>query len=103
MEAKGKIFSYICVMKKFLLTFLWLLPATAFAQTHLFTLDSDFMARGELRVGGNAASNTSAEGDFAAFILGRARLAAHYQLQLKDAAPRLEVRMAAIRFLEFRR
>ncbi len=43
-------------MKKFLLTFLWLLPATA-----------------------------------------------HYQLQLKDAAPRLEVRMAAIRFLEFRR
>lgn len=82
-------------MKKFLLTFLWLLPATAFSQTHLFTLDSDFMARGELRVGGNAASNTSAEGDFAAFILGRARLAAHYQLQLKDAAPRLEVRMAA--------
>jgi len=28
---------------------------------------------------------------------------AHYQLQLKDAASRLEVRMAAIRFLEFRR
>lgn len=81
-------------MRKFLLTVLCLLPAAAGAQTHNFWLDSDFMARGELRVGGNAAGNTNAEGDLAAFMLGRVRLAADYQLYTGKSSPLLEVRVA---------
>lgn len=85
------------MMKKRLflaLSALLLLPGAALAQNHLFWMDCDFMARGELRVGGNAAGAQNAEGDLAAFILGRARLAANYQLQLKGQAPFLEVRIS---------
>lgn len=81
-------------MRKFLLSVLCMLPAAAGAQTHSFWLDSDFMARGELRVGGNAAGSTQAEGDFAAFMLGRVRLAANYQLYTQKSSPLLEVRVS---------
>ena len=63
-----------------LLLLLYLFPGVAFAQVYQFDLDGDFLSRGELRVGGNEAGSETAEGDFAAFILGRSRLSAHYRL-----------------------
>lgn len=64
-----------------LLLLLCLFLGVAFAQVHQFDLDGDFLSRGELRVGGNEAGSETAEGDFAAFILGRsltADLAYHF-------------------------
>lgn len=60
------------------------LPLAASAQSHLFNLDSDFFARGEIRKGGTAQVDPNdPQGDFAAFLLGRARVAADYQLFTK--------------------
>lgn len=60
------------------------LPLGASAQSHLFNLDSDFFARGEIRKGGTAQVDPNdPQGDFAAFLLGRARVAADYQLFTK--------------------
>lgn len=57
------------------------LPLGASAQTHLFNLDSDFIARGEVRKGGTAEERTDTpDGSFAAFLLGRTRVTAGYQL-----------------------
>jgi len=69
-------------MQRFRVLFLslCLFPGVAFAQVHQFDLDGDLLSRGELRVGGNEAGSKTAEGDFAAFILGRTRLSAHYKL-----------------------
>lgn len=57
------------------------LPLGVSAQSHLFTLDSDFMTRGEIRKGGTAQVDPEdPQGDFAAFLLGRNRVTADYQL-----------------------
>ena len=63
-------------MKRLLLLLLAVLPFSARAQENTFTLDADYLTRGELRIGGLFTE----EGDplNARFILGRTRLGATY-------------------------
>lgn len=71
-----------------------LLPFTLAAQSGKFVLDSDFLARGEVRVGGNQGDPESMTDDFAAFIIGRTRLSGDYQW-FKDTVrtlPRFQLR-----------
>lgn len=65
-------------MKRFhLLLLLFALPLVAWAQENTFSLDADYLTRGELRIGGLSISQ---DGDplNARFILGRTRLGASY-------------------------
>ena len=64
--------------------------AVSVAQTHQFSLDGDFMERGELRIGGNDTDPSNGKEDFAAFILGRVRLTADYQLLNEKGSPIME-------------
>ena len=63
-------------MKRLLVLILAVLPLCARAQENTFTLDADYLTRGELRIGGLFTE----EGDplNARFILGRTRLGATY-------------------------
>lgn len=73
------------------------LPLGVSAQSHLFTLDSDFMTRGEIRKGGTAQVDPEdPQGDFAAFLLGRNRVTADYQLFTKEKQekPFLEINVS---------
>lgn len=71
-----------------------LCPVASLAQTHQFSLDGDFMERGELRIGGNDTDPSNGKEDFAAFILGRVRLTADYQLLNEKGSPIMETRFS---------
>ena len=66
-------------MKRFFLILLAALPLCARAQENTFSVDADFLTRGEIRYGGYAVSEAGEEEkQFSRFILSRTRLAASY-------------------------
>ena len=66
-------------MKRLFLVLLAALPLCARAQENMFSVDADFLTRGEIRYGGYAVSEEGEEEtQISRFILSRTRLAASY-------------------------
>lgn len=82
-------------MRKLFLSLALFLPLALAAQENgRFSLDADFFTRGEVRRGGTgAADGEGADGDFAAFILGRTRLTAQYDWTASAQAERPTVQL----------
>lgn len=90
--------AFFCIfvpMRKLFLLLACLLPLSVRAQENSrFTLDADFFTRGEVRRGGTGAPDgAGADGDFAAFILGRTRLGAQYDWWAQASAEKPVVQL----------
>ena len=84
-------------MRNFLLLLLACLPLAASAQSSRFSLNGDFLTRGEIRKGGiSGSTNPGSDLDLAAFVLGRSRFTAQYELTAAGArTPMMQMKVSA--------
>ncbi len=84
-------------MRNYLLLLLACLPLAASAQSSRFSLNGDFLTRGEIRKGGiTDCPNPGPDQDLAAFVLGRARFTTLYDWTAAGAqTPMMQLKVSA--------